>query len=124
MYKLDDIKSIHLEITTKCQAKCPMCPRRIQGGRIMPFFDLVEITLDQYKEWIPVKVIKNLQLLLICGNLGDAIVAADTLEIIQYSEALDHSPKLKFAINGNDLIQFRNTHTNFDELIKLFLVSF
>jgi MoaA/NifB/PqqE/SkfB family radical SAM enzyme len=101
MYKLDDIKSIHLEITTKCQAKCPMCPRRIQGGRIMPFFDLVEITLDQFKEWIPAKIIKNLQVLLICGNLGDAIVAADTLEIIQYSRDINPKLDISFHTNGS-----------------------
>jgi len=44
MYKLTDIKDVHLEITSKCQAKCPMCPRRIQGGPLNPFIHLDEIT--------------------------------------------------------------------------------
>ncbi len=101
MYKLDSIKNIHLEITTKCQAKCPMCPRRIQGGRLMPFFDLVEITLEQYKQWIPPKVIENLETLLICGNLGDAIVANDTLEIIQYSRSINPNMIINLHTNGS-----------------------
>ena len=42
MYNLKDIKDVHFEITSKCQAKCPMCPRRIAGGPLNPFikFDL------------------------------------------------------------------------------------
>lgn len=101
MYKLDNIKSLHIEITTKCQAKCPMCPRRIQGGILMPFFELVEITLDQYKQWIPEKVIANLETLIICGNLGDAIVANDTLEIIQYTRSINPNMFINFHTNGS-----------------------
>lgn len=101
MYRLEHIKNIHLEITTKCQAKCPMCPRRIHGGKLMPFFDLHEITLDQYKQWIPESVIKNLDTLLLCGNLGDAIVANDTLEIIQYSRSINSDMIINFHTNGS-----------------------
>jgi len=101
MYKLENIKSIHLEITTKCQAKCPMCPRRIQGSRLMPFFELTEITLEEYKQWIPVSVLENLDTLLLCGNLGDAIVATDTLEIIQYSRTINPEMKISFHTNGS-----------------------
>ena len=101
MYRLENIKSIHLEITTKCQAKCPMCPRRIQGGRLMPFFDLEEITLAQYKAWLPMSVLENLETLIICGNLGDAIVATDTLEIIQYSRSANANMNISFHTNGS-----------------------
>ena len=48
MYKLTDIRDVHLEITSKCQAKCPMCPRRIQGGPLNPFIHLDEITLERF----------------------------------------------------------------------------
>ena len=50
MYKLEDIRDVHLEITSKCQAKCPMCPRRINGGPMNPFVSLDEITLDIFKK--------------------------------------------------------------------------
>ena len=32
MYNYSEIKDVHLEITSKCQATCPMCPTRIGGG--------------------------------------------------------------------------------------------
>lgn len=99
MYNLQDIKSIHLEITTKCQAKCPMCPRRIQGGMLMPLFDLCEISLEQFIDWVPVKVITNLDSLLLCGNLGDPLIAKDTLEIIKYSKKIN--PELNITLHTN-----------------------
>ena len=43
MYKFEDIRDVHLEITSKCQAKCPTCPRRINGGPMNPFIKLDDI---------------------------------------------------------------------------------
>ena len=82
MYNLEDIKSVHLELTSKCQASCPMCARNIQGLD-NPWLELDEISLAQFKEWFPVDFIKQLDRLFMCGNLGDPIIARDTLEIFQ-----------------------------------------
>ena len=63
MYKLEDIREIHLELTSKCQASCPMCPRRISGGVLNPFITLEEITLETFKSpnlYLPSYVIKIL----------------------------------------------------------------
>ena len=49
MYNYSEIKDVHLEITSKCQARCPMCPRRIGGGPLNPLIHLVEINLDTFK---------------------------------------------------------------------------
>ena len=46
MYNITDIRSMHFEVTSKCQAKCPMCPRRINGGKLNPNLILDEITLE------------------------------------------------------------------------------
>ena len=32
MYKYEDIKEVHLEVTQRCQAACPMCDRNMNGG--------------------------------------------------------------------------------------------
>jgi MoaA/NifB/PqqE/SkfB family radical SAM enzyme len=99
MYKLTDIKDIHLELTSKCQARCPMCPRRINGGKINPLITLDEITLDMFKEWFPVRFIKQLNSLFMCGNLGEPIVAQDCLEIYQYLK--ETNPKMHLSMHTN-----------------------
>ncbi len=80
MYLLNDITTVHLEITNKCQASCPMCARNLQGGVDNPFMDLNEITLEQFTEWFKPECIKQLTKLYMCGNLGDPIIATDTIE--------------------------------------------
>lgn len=32
MFNFQDLKQVHLEITTRCQASCPMCSRNYHGG--------------------------------------------------------------------------------------------
>ena len=99
MYNISDINVIHLEITNKCQASCPMCARNLQGGVDNPFMNLNEITIEQFSKWFSPKFIKQLDKLYVCGNLGDPIVAKDTLEIFAYCR--NHNPNISLSMNTN-----------------------
>lgn len=99
MYNLENIREIHLELTTKCQARCPMCPRRISGGVLNPFITLEEITLETFKSWFPTSFIGQLNSLFMCGNLGDPIIAKDCLEIVEYLKSVN--PKLHLSMHTN-----------------------
>ena len=101
MYNLNQICDVHLEITSKCQARCPMCPRRIQGGPINPNFELNEISLETFKKWFPIEFIIQLRSLFMCGGLGDPIIAADTLEIFQYIRSINSKIILTMHTNGS-----------------------
>lgn len=101
MYKLEDIRDIHLELTNKCQARCPMCPRRVNGGIVNPLMSLNEITLEQFKEWFSISFIKQLDSLFMCGNLGDPIIAQDCLEIFQYIRESNEKIRLSMHTNGS-----------------------
>lgn len=100
MYKFENINSVHLELTNKCQARCPMCPRRIHGGILNPLFALSEITLEQFKEWFPVDFIKQLNRINMCGNLGDPIIAKDCLDIVEYLRLINPDIDLSMHTNG------------------------
>jgi len=101
MYNLKDIREIHLEITSRCQASCPMCPRNIQGGIDNPWLVETEITIEQFKEWFPESFVKQLNRLFMCGNLGDAIVAKDTLEVFEYLRITNPNISLSLHTNGS-----------------------
>ena len=101
MYKLTDIKAIHLEVTSRCQAKCPMCARRLNGGPLNPFMGLDEISIDKFMEWFDIDFIKQLNHLGMCGNLGDPIVAQDTLKIYQYLREANPHMGLQMHTNGS-----------------------
>ena len=99
MYKLDNIKTIHLEVTQRCQAACPMCDRNMNGGEDNPHIDLSELSLEDCKKIFSPAFIKQLKTMFMCGNLGDPIVAQDTLEIFQYFR--EHNLDMWLSMNTN-----------------------
>jgi len=99
MYKYKDIKSIHLEVTQNCQASCPMCDRNMNGQGINPHINLDELTLEDCKKIFLPEFIAQLNTMYMCGNLGDPIVARDTLEIFKYFR--EHNPNMWLSMNTN-----------------------
>lgn len=99
MYRYEDIKKIHLENTQNCQANCPMCDRNQNGGAINPHIDLSELTLNDIKNIFEPTFIQQLNTMYMCGNLGDPIIARDTLEIFEYFRNIN--PNIWLSMNTN-----------------------
>ncbi len=99
MYKYKDIKQIHLEITEKCQAVCPMCPRNLKGGKDNPHLINAELSLEDCKKIFKPAFIKQLDVMFMCGNYGDPMMAKDTLEVYKYFRK--HNPKLWLSMHTN-----------------------
>jgi MoaA/NifB/PqqE/SkfB family radical SAM enzyme len=99
MYKLKDIKTIHMEVTQACQASCSMCDRNQNGGALNPHINLDELTLEDCQKIFPIKLVQQLKKLHMCGNLGDPIIARDTLEIFKYFR--QHNPTMWLSMNTN-----------------------
>ena len=99
MYKYEDIRTIHLENTQNCQASCPMCDRNMNGKGVNPHIDLSELTLEDCKHIFEPEFIAQLNTMYMCGNLGDPIVAQDTLEIFKYFR--EHNSKMWLSMNTN-----------------------
>lgn len=99
MYRYENIKTIHLENTQNCQASCPMCDRNQNGGALNPHIDLSELTLEDAKRIFEPEFIAQLNTMYMCGNLGDPIVARDTLEIFKYFR--QHNSNMWLSMNTN-----------------------
>lgn len=99
MYKYEEIKEVHLEITQRCQAACSMCDRNMNGGALNPHLTLAELTIQDVERIFKPEFVKNLTGLQLCGNHGDPIVASDTLEIVKYFRSLNE--KLYISMNTN-----------------------
>ena len=99
MQLVSDIKSLHIELTDKCQAQCPMCARNYNGGATRPFIRNGDISLAQFKEWFPKKFLAQLDNFYSCGNYGDPAFASDCLEI--YAYVRECNPTVRLAIHTN-----------------------
>lgn len=100
MQLVSKIKTVHIELTDKCQAQCPMCARNYHGGRTREFIKNNDISLEQFKEWFPYKFLKQLTNFYSCGNYGDPAFAKDCLEIFEYVRQCNSTTRLAIHTNG------------------------
>lgn len=138
-------KEIHIELTDKCNAQCPMCARTnvMDISKTTEFVKNTEITFDEFK--IIADSIK-FKKYIFCGNYGDPLSAKDFLKIIRYIADTDTeihihtnaSLKTKsyfkelgsiLSVNPNNVVLFaidglEDTHhiyrrnTNFNKIIE------
>ena len=99
MYQANEITTVHLEVTERCNASCPQCARNINGGEVNPQLHDAELTLDDVKTILKPEFIKQLNRLYMCGNYGDPISARDTLEIFEYIRS--HNAKMQLSFHTN-----------------------
>jgi len=99
IYRFEDIRGVHLEVTTKCNANCPMCGRNA-FGRVCPGLPLTELTLKDCKRIFPPAFLNQLTDISICGAYGDPVLAQELLEIIEYMRCNNPNIKIEVYTNG------------------------
>ena len=99
MYNYEDVKTVHLEITQRCQAACPMCDRNMNGGKDNPHITNAELSLQDCQRIFTPAFISQLKNMYMCGNLGDPIVARDSLEVFDYFRT--NNEKMWLSMNTN-----------------------
>ena len=98
MYRITDL---HIELTDKCQASCPMCGRNKNGGAERPFVGQHEVTLEKFQQWFSPTWLAKLDNFYACGNYGDPIIAQDCLEIFEYVREVNPITRLSIHTNGS-----------------------
>jgi MoaA/NifB/PqqE/SkfB family radical SAM enzyme len=99
MLSYSEIRRVHLEISTRCNAACPECPRNFRGVDIVDTYPVCDMSLEQAQKIFTVPFLQQLEHILINGNYGDFITARDGLEIVEYFVATN--PRLKIIISTN-----------------------
>ena len=59
MYFYDEILHVDLEMSSLCNAKCPICNRRQQGGPKNTSYKETYLSLDRFKTWFDDKFISQ-----------------------------------------------------------------
>lgn len=98
MYSFENIKGVHLELTTKCNANCLMCGRNVFGV-VRPGLKLTELTLKDCKKIFSPAFLGQLTNISICGVYGDPVLAQDLLIIIEY--IWHYNPNLQIDVYTN-----------------------
>ncbi len=94
------IRGLHIELTTKCNARCPMCARNYKG-KTRDNLPLVELNLEKCRKILTADFLKQIELISICGVFGDPINATELPEIIQYIYDCNKCVNIDIYTNGS-----------------------
>lgn len=144
MFSFESLKSVHIEITNRCQAQCPMCSRNHHGGLENPYIKNKDWTFENFKTIFTNEVLEQIDKIIFCGNFGDPLINADFLKMCDYvkshkiyidihtnasfynnswwNELVTHLPvehRVVFAIDGlQDTHSKYRVGTDFDRIIR------
>lgn len=99
MFHFKELRSIHIEISTRCQASCPMCARNNHGGLENPNLIVKDMSLSEFKTIFNSEVLTQIKDVCMCGNFGDPIMNDDLIGMCQYIK--DTSPDVNVHIHTN-----------------------
>lgn len=101
LFDFSELKSIHVELTTRCQASCPMCARNYRGGLENPNLVLDDISYDDFKRIFTSEVLNQIEHIYFCGNFGDPILSNHLLSIVEYCKTVNPEISLGIHTNGS-----------------------
>jgi len=96
-----NIKTLHLESTSRCNASCPQCSRYTIDGELNPNIEVTDLTLTDIQAYIPHDFIRSLDKMFMCGNFGDPSVAKNCKEIFQHFKNINPDISLGMNTNGS-----------------------
>jgi MoaA/NifB/PqqE/SkfB family radical SAM enzyme len=97
----NEIETIHVELTTHCNAACPFCARNDYGYRTRTDFPLVSLTIDQWKRMFDEALVPNLKRIYFSGTYGEPFMCKDIETITDYCSDKFPNVTLEFSTNGN-----------------------
>jgi len=100
MYTLSEISGLHLEISSKCNANCPLCPRNFYGYPYNDGYIEHNMTLYEAKQIFCQSFVAQLSTILINGNFGDAVMNPETIDIIRYFRQCSSTVKISMSTNA------------------------
>lgn len=99
MISYKDIRDVHLEISSFCNASCAWCPRTFWGYPYNGGYPETNLSLDQAKIIFHHEFLTQLDSIRINGNFGDIVMNPDGPAIVDYFFSIN--PKLHVDISTN-----------------------
>ena len=101
MFEFKDLEKITIEITSNCQASCPMCSRNYHGGILNPYNEINEWTLDDFVNIFKKEVLTQITNLHICGPFGEPVLNKDLLKMCMYLKEENFLGLMTINTNGS-----------------------
>ena len=99
MLLLHEIQQVQIELTTRCNARCPMCMRNYRGFDYNGGYPETELSLSDIQKILAPEFLNQLRSVKFNGNLGDFGLASEALEIVHW--LVDQSVRVYINTNGS-----------------------
>jgi MoaA/NifB/PqqE/SkfB family radical SAM enzyme len=114
MISYADIRNVHVELSSLCNARCPLCPRNLNGYPYNNGYTEANLTLESVKKIFTPDLLQQLTSILINGNFGDMVMNPETLDIVEYFRS--QNPRLSISISTNGSARTKEFWTRLAEL--------
>lgn len=98
-FNLNNIRVLHIEPTTVCNAACPQCARE-NPSKYNDATDRCDLTVSTIEHLFSKDFIKQLSKMFMCGNYGDPAATRESLNIFNYFRSLNSNIVLGMNTNG------------------------
>ena len=99
MIAYQDIRDVHLEISSLCNASCPWCPRTFWGYPYNGGYPETNLSLESAQLIFSRDFLKQLTSIRINGNFGDIVMNPAGADIVDYF--FEHNPHLAVSVSTN-----------------------
>lgn len=99
MIEFKDIRDVHLEVSTLCNAACPWCPRNFWGFPYNGGYPELYLSIFDAKTIFKYDFLTQLDSIRVNGNFGDIVMNPDGADIVEYFKG--QNPDLSLEINTN-----------------------
>lgn len=106
MINFGDIRDVHLEISSLCNASCPWCPRTFWGYPYNGGYPETNLSLAQATQIFQPEFLTQLKSIRINGNFGDIVMNPEGPDIVDFFYSVN--PGLKIFISTNGSARNRN----------------
>lgn len=101
MIDYKDIRHVHLELSTFCNASCPLCPRNFYGYEYNNGYPKTHFTLENAKKIFTTDFLQQLEEIYVNGNFGDIMVNPEGLQIVEYFRQQNANLYISISTNGS-----------------------
>ena len=109
---LKTVKWLHVELSSRCNAWCPSCPRNMDGYKLIDGLIEQDLPLEKLIEII--STLPSLETIQLNGNLGDPIAAKNVSDVLDYLI----NKKLSIEIHTNGSLKTENWWNELGSKIK------
>ena len=101
MKTFGELKQLHIEISSMCNARCPGCPRNYYGFPQDASIVQTNLTLAKFKTIVSMNLLQQLEQIWFNGNYGDFVMNDEGPDIVEYVLSLNPLMDINISTNGS-----------------------